>query len=75
LEQVRTAYPELVLIRVLLADHYERSGRHAEAATLVQEILRVNPEISAERAVTLSPLIPADAKQEAAEVLRRAGLP
>jgi adenylate cyclase len=74
-ERVRTAYPELVLIRVLLADHYERSGRHAEAAAAVREIQRVNPEIDAERAAALSPLIPAEARPEAAEILRRAGLP
>jgi adenylate cyclase len=75
LEQVRTAYPELVLIRVLLADHYERSGRHDEAAALAQEILLVNPEIDAQRATSLSPLIPEDEREEATEILRRAGLP
>jgi len=74
-EQVRTAYPELVLIRVLLADHYERSGRHAEAGAAAREILRVNPDMSAERAAALSPLVPADSRRAAAENLRRAGLP
>jgi adenylate cyclase len=75
LEQVRTAYPEIVTIRVLLAVHYERSGRHDEATAVAQEILRVNPELSAKRVAALSPLIPADWRGEAEEQLRKAGLP
>ena len=36
----------MIMIRLNLADHYQSSGRHAEARALVQEALRTNPELT-----------------------------
>ncbi len=71
-EQARAASPDLIAARAALAGIYESEGRHEEALTLVQEILRVNPDFTADHAAqlyaeTLSP--------EGIKALRRAGLP
>ncbi len=77
-ELARDRNPDLIAPRFLLAAHYESAGRHDEAQTLVQEILRVNPEITTDlllrsRLFTLGD--DADAQAETLDRLRRAGLP
>jgi adenylate cyclase len=71
-EQARAANPDLILARIPLAAIYESEGRHEEARAVVQEILRVNPNITADHAAqfsaeTLGP--------EQTKALRRAWLP
>ena len=67
-EQARRDNPDMIIPRVGLAAHYESVGRHDEAATLVKEILRVNPNLRAEFwSSTIS--------SDDVELLRRAGLP
>ena len=60
----------MILPRIGLAAHYESVGRHQEAQTLVQEILRVNPNLTAEIANSM-----ALGGDEWPMLLRRAGLP
>ena len=67
-EQARRDNPDMIIPRAGLAAHYESVGRHEEAAILVKEILRVNPNLKAE---FWSSMIVSDE----AELLRRAGLP
>jgi adenylate cyclase len=78
-ERLRTANPEVLPPRVLLAGYYEGEGQHAKAAAAVQEILRVVPDLTAERAMDLLPgLERAVSSEEFAEFpdnLRKAGLP
>ncbi len=71
-EQARVANPDLILARIPLAAIYESEGRHEEARAVVQEILRVNPDFTADHAAqfyaeTLGP--------EQTKALRRAWLP
>jgi adenylate cyclase len=70
-EQARAANPDLILARLPLAALYESEGRHEEARTVVQEILRVNPDFTADHAAQLSPA----GTPERTKALRRAGLP
>ena len=70
-EQARAANPDLILARLPLAALYESEGRHDEARTVVQEILRVNPDFTADHAAQLSPA----STPERTKALRRAGLP
>ncbi len=69
-EQSRSANPDMIIPRIGLTAHYESVGRHQEARTLVQEILRVNPNLTAE--VANSMFLRRD---EWPKLLRRAGLP
>ncbi|MBW2445310.1 MAG: adenylate/guanylate cyclase domain-containing protein [Deltaproteobacteria bacterium] len=73
-EQVRAANTDGILPRISLAVLYESEGRHEEARVLAQEILRVNPDLTAESATELIPGLGLDADQ-AIDHLRRAGLP
>ena len=79
LERVRTASPDNINARVILAAHYEREGQHGRASIAVDEILRVVPDYSVERAgVFLRPYENALGSQEFAayqDALREAGLP
>ena len=69
-QQSRSANPDMILSRISLAAHFESIGRHPEARVLVQEILRVNPDLTAEAASSMF-LIAEDWPM----LLRRAGLP
>ena len=76
-ERARTSGPG-ILARIGLAGVYQSRGRHADARAEVQDILRVNPDLTAELAVEI-PLLQAmlDAKRrgELRDQLRLAGLP
>jgi len=78
-ERVRAANPDLLLSRVGLAVFYESQARHEDAQVLVQEILHVNSNLSAELLMELPAmrLLAAGAagRAEIVEHLRSAGLP
>ncbi len=69
-QQARSANPDMIIPRIGLAAHYESVGRHEEARTLVKEILRVNPDLTADVANSLSLR-----RDDWPTLLRRAGLP
>ena len=69
-QQARSANPDMIIARVALAAHFESVGRHQEARVLVQEVLRVNPNLTAEVASSMSV-----GRDEWPTLLRRAGLP
>ena len=73
-EQARAANTDMIRARIPLAALYESEGRHEEARTLVQEILRVNPDLTAESATELALALGFD-RDDAIRTLRRAGLP
>ncbi len=73
-EQIRASNPDMILARIPLAALYESEGRHEEARVLVQEILRVNRDLTAESATELVLTVGFD-KDEAIDNLRSAGLP
>ena len=79
LERVRTANPDHISSRALLAAYYEREGLHDKASAAVAEILRVVPGFTVERArVMFQNSENAVGPQEFAaymEALRKAGLP
>jgi adenylate cyclase len=79
LEYLRKANSDHIASRVVLAAHYEREGRHGQASTAVDEILRVNPDFSVERAEAMFPnaerVFGAREFAEIVEALRAAGLP
>jgi len=79
LERVRAAAPESLPVRVSLAAYYEQEGQHAKAAAVAQEILRVVPDLSAERAMELIPglegMLSSEELAQYQEALRKAGLP
>ncbi len=70
--QARAANPDLIVARAALAFIYESDGRHEEARTLAQEILRVNPDFTADH---IGPLSGGWITPEQIKALRRAGLP
>ena len=71
-EQARAVNPDLILARIPLAAIYESEGRHEEARAVVQEILRVNPNFTADHAAHL---YAGAATPERIKALRSAGLP
>ncbi len=71
-ERARVANPDLIPARIPLAAIYESEGRHEEARAVVQEILRVNPDFTADHAAQL-PV--GAATPERTKALRRAWLP
>jgi adenylate cyclase len=76
LEQVRSANRDNLASRVVLAAHYEREGRHDEAAAAVREIQGVRPDLTAEEALEIVPGLEQIAgSQETRGDLRKAGLP
>jgi TolB-like protein/class 3 adenylate cyclase/Tfp pilus assembly protein PilF len=79
LERARAARPESLVPRVGLAVYYEMEGQHAKAAAAVQEILRVAPDLTAERAMELIPglerTVSSEELAQYPDNLRKAGLP
>jgi adenylate cyclase len=79
LERARAATPDNLIPRVGLAAYYEREGQHAKAAAAVQEMLRVVPDLTAERAMELLPGLERTLSSEDLarfpDTLRKAGLP
>jgi adenylate cyclase len=77
-EQIRASNPDLISARLQLAVMYESQGRRDEAMLLVQESLRVNPDLTtdllAEAGLTAAFRI-ADDKSKVRDSLQRAGLP
>jgi AraC-like DNA-binding protein len=64
----------MITARIPLAVLYESEGRHEEARALAQEILRVNPDLTAESATEVAQVAGFDT-DEAIDNLRSAGLP
>ena len=73
-EQARATNPDMILARIPLAVLYESEERHEEARALVQEILRVNRDLTAELATELLLMAGFD-RDDAIDNLRSAGLP
>ncbi|MFI6318283.1 tetratricopeptide repeat protein [Nonomuraea sp. NPDC050556] len=79
LEKVRRENDDNILVRIGLAAHHQREGDKKYAQELAQQILRINPDITAEIAKELIPSL--DRIHSQAEVARRtddlaaAGLP
>jgi thioredoxin-like negative regulator of GroEL len=75
-ERVRAANPDLILARVALASHYAERGRHEEARAAVEEILRVNPDLTAKKAASMGfERFDPEYFAEVEKRLRSAGLP
>jgi adenylate cyclase len=78
-ERARVAGPESLPPRVWLAGYYEQEGQHAKAAAAAQEIVRVAPDLNAERAMELIPglerLLSSEEFAQFPDNLRKAGLP
>jgi tetratricopeptide (TPR) repeat protein len=79
MERVRTAHPDNVLSRVVLAGYYEQDGKHDKAKIAIQEALRTTPDLTVERGMALIPALERiTSPQEFAQYpgnLRKAGLP
>ncbi len=75
-ERVREAYPDSILSRIALADHYARVERLDDAQQLAQEILLANPTLTAEQAARAYARLAGSGAIGTSEAnLRRAGLP
>ena len=77
-ERVRVTNPYGIVARVGLAAFYESQGRHREARAVAQEILRVNPQLTAELVSGhgfFSIILDEGQRAEFAKNLRNAGLP
>ena len=77
-ERIRASNPDLIAPRLYLLAMYDSRGRDDEAQTLVQEILGVNPELTADLVANSGPVaVMFDARErtELRDQLRRAGLP
>jgi len=78
LERIRATNPDLIPPRLRLLTMYDSRGRHDETPILVEEILRVNPELTADLVVGSGPIAAWFDSSEKAELriqLRRAGFP
>jgi adenylate cyclase len=77
LERLRIANPDLIGARIPLAAIYQADGRHDDARVLAEEILRVNPDMTAEAATGMfsDSLLGEDAALDWTDALRGAGLP
>jgi adenylate cyclase len=79
LERARAAAPDGLPQRVMLAAYYEQEGEHAKAASVAEEMLRVVPDLSAERAMELIPgldqILSSEELAQFPDNLRKAGLP
>jgi TolB-like protein/class 3 adenylate cyclase/cytochrome c-type biogenesis protein CcmH/NrfG len=73
-ERVRASNPDMVAARVPLAYQYAAQGRLADARVIVQEMLRVNSELTAEALLDWAPPgVPL--AEDFVEAMRRVGLP
>ncbi len=79
MERIRSENRDNVVVRLGLVGFYEREGRHEEAQTAVREILRVTPDLTAERAIQLVPgwedILGPEEFARYPDHLRAAGLP
>ncbi len=78
-ERVREASPDQITSRSPLAAHYEQEGQHDRASAVVEEILRVRADFTAQEAIDLLPglerAIGSEEFAQYADALRKAGLP
>jgi adenylate cyclase len=75
-ERARAANPDVIPARVMLAAHYQGTGRREEARAVVQEVLRGNPDCTADAAVGLiTGFMGPEATRDLRDQLIRAGLP
>jgi hypothetical protein len=78
-ERSRAVAPESLPVRVMLAGYYEQEDQHAKAAAVAEEMLRVVPDLSAERAMELIPglerILSSEEYAQFPDNLRKAGLP
>ena len=79
LEQARAVAPGAVIPRIGLAAFYEEEGAHEKAQAVVAEILRVTPDLTAERAMDLiqglDQILSPEELARYPDYLRKAGLP
>jgi TolB-like protein/class 3 adenylate cyclase/Tfp pilus assembly protein PilF len=76
LERVREASPDDLLARTELAIHYAGAGQPEDARSVVEEMIRVNPQLTARSAAELrSRAFRRDDTEEAVAALQQAGLP
>jgi adenylate cyclase len=79
MERVRSANRDNLGSRVVLAMHYQQTGRSEEASAAVREIQRVRPDLSADEAMEIVPglerVYGADRFARSLDGLREAGLP
>jgi adenylate cyclase len=78
-EQARAVSPGSVPVRIALAALYEEEGAHEKAQAVVAEILRVTPDLTAERAMDLNQglnqILSPEELARYSDYLRKAGLP
>jgi len=78
-ERVRETSPDFIVARIPLAAYYEQGGQHERAAALVEEILRVRADFTAQDAIDLMPgaerAIGSEEFAQFTDALRKAGLP
>ena len=78
-EQIRDASPDLINPRISLAAYYEREGQHDRASAVVEEILRVRADFTAQDAIDLLPgaerVLGPEEFARFTDALRKAGLP
>ena len=77
-ELARAESANAIIARIGLAGVYESRGRHAEARTVVQEMLRVNPDLTAELALGIPMMrfvFDPETSSQFLDQLRNAGLP
>ncbi len=77
LERVRRSNSDLILPRIMLTILYVGAGRHEEAHAVVDEVLAVNPKLTAELAIKRVPWSGTTglSQQDLIAQLRTAGLP
>ena len=78
MERAREASPDLITVRLDLADHYARAGQLDQARALMEEVLSASPELTVEMAMDLALRTSARTAEHVAslgENLRKAGLP
>ncbi len=71
-ERARATNPDVVGARIMLARHYASVGLQEQARTLAEELLRANPECTAEQAAEI---MPPPFRSGLSEHLRQAGFP
>ena len=75
-EEAWTANPDSDVVTMVwpLVQIYDSRGRHAEARALVEAILAINPELTAET-ITARGMLSVTNRRAHQESLRRAGMP
>jgi len=74
-EALRASHPDMIPALIPLASFYEETGRHAEAAAVMEDIRRANPELRAKDVGESCPGGSLEGLEATRASLRRAGLP